>query len=331
MQLIFFVRLTESTRSRKLNDVEIISKKQKIKPLLVSIVGPTAIGKSDLGIELAKHYQTEVISADSRQLYREMKIGTAKPDAEELAEVTHHFIDSHSIEASFSAGEYGRQALSLLSQRFEEKKIILAVGGSTLYLKALWDGFDDVPRVDESIRKSLNQELKEYGLSPLLNELAKGDPTYFDQVDKSNGQRIVRALEVLRGTGKPFSSYRKNSAREFPYRNLKIGLEVNREVLFERINKRMDHMIDAGLFEEAESLLEYRNHNALQTVGYSEIFGFLDGDYDREEAIRLLKRNSRRYAKRQMTWFRKYEDIHWFDPNQKAEIIKLIDSSLSGE
>lgn len=306
-------------------------RKKTEKPLLVSIIGPTAIGKTNLAIQIAKHYDTEIISADSRQIFKELSIGTAKPSEKELEEVKHHFINSHSIDSLYSAGAFGREAIRLMKELFQEKEVLIAVGGSTLYLKAIWEGFDDVPKVDEKIRASLNKELRENGLSDLLAELEEADPEYYTKVDKKNGQRVIRALEVVRGTGKPFSFFRKNTRKEFPYQNLKIGLQADRQILFDRINKRMDSMIQSGLFEEAKSLMNYKDHNALQTVGYSEIFGFLAGEYDKEEAIRLLKRNSRRYAKRQLTWFNKYEDIHWFDPVQKNEIIKLIDSYLSEE
>lgn len=298
------------------------------KPLLISVVGPTAVGKTSLAIKLALHYRTEIISADSRQLFREMTIGTAKSDQNELDLVNHHFINSHSIEEDYSAGMYERDAVRLIGELSDEHKVLIAVGGSTLYLKALWEGFDDMPKIDPEVRKKLNEEFDREGLSILLQELKENDPTYYNQVDKNNGQRVIRALEVIRTTGKPFSSFRKEVKKELPYENLKIGISMDREALFDRINLRMDKMIDEGLFDEAKSLIEYKNHNALQTVGYSEIFNYLDGQYNKDEAIRLLKRNSRRYAKRQMTWFRRYEDIHWFESTQEDEILKLIDSYL---
>lgn len=298
------------------------------KPLLISIIGPTAVGKTALGIELAQWLETEIISADSRQFYKEMSIGTAKPNADELSKILHHFIDSHSVNSLYSAGEFGRDAHKKITSLHHSFRSVVAVGGSSLYLKALWEGFDEMPEIDPNIRVQLNKELEEEGLDELLNELKKADLDYFEVVDKNNGQRIVRALEVIRQTSKSFSSFRKNQKSELPYRNLKIGLNVDREFLFNRINKRMDQMIEDGLFEEARDLYEYREHNALQTVGYKEVYGFMEGSYDKEEAIRLLKRNSRRYAKRQLTWFRKYEDIHWFEPNQISEIKDLIEKTL---
>ncbi|WP_421763009.1 tRNA (adenosine(37)-N6)-dimethylallyltransferase MiaA [Ekhidna sp.] len=298
------------------------------KPLLISIVGPTAVGKTALAIQLAQWLETEIISADSRQFYQEMTIGTAKPSPKELALVPHHFIDSHSIKEIYSAGAFGRDAEKKIVEIHQTKKTVIAVGGSGLYLKAIWEGFDDMPEVDLNIRKELNEELGENGLTHLLDQLKDLDPEYYEEVDKMNGQRIIRALEVIRGTGKPFSYFRRANTREMPYEQLKIGLNLEREKLFERINLRMDLMIKAGLFEEAKALYKHKNHNALQTVGYSEIFDFFDRAYDREEAIRLLKRNSRRYAKRQLTWFNKYDDIHWFEPDQVDEIKALIEKAL---
>lgn len=298
------------------------------KPLLISIVGPTAIGKTALAIRLAQWLNTEIVSADSRQFYKEMSIGTAKPTDGELAQVPHHFINSHSIESLYSAGEFGRDAVERIAQLHLNNRAVIAVGGSGLYLKAIWEGFDEMPSVDHQVRNELNDELKSKGLAFLLEELKEKDPTYFELVDRNNGQRVIRALEVIRSTGKAFSSFRKNEASSMPYDHLKIGLNTDREILFERINKRMDQMIEDGLFDEAKRLFDFRNHNALQTVGYSEIYGFMEGTYDKEEAIRLLKRNSRRYAKRQLTWFRKYDDIHWFEPDQEIRMKDLIEKML---
>ena len=297
--------------------------------LLVSVVGPTAVGKTSLAVHLAKRFQTEIVSADSRQFFRELLIGTAKPTAKELQQVPHHFINSHSINSSFSAGQYGREAMKCIEQLHQSHQLVIAVGGSSLYLKSLWEGFDEMPEVPGSFRERLNNELAEVGLEPLLDELYTSDPDYYKQVDRKNPQRVIRALEVVRFTGAPFSSFRKAKQSITPYQNLKIGLTMDREQLFDRINQRMDQMIAEGLFEEVRSLAAYRDLNALQTVVYTDIFGFLDGKYDKAEAIRLLKRNSRRYAKRQVTWFKRYEDIHWFQPGDETEIEKLIKSRLS--
>lgn len=298
------------------------------KPLLVSIVGPTAVGKTALAIKIATRFRTEILSADSRQFYEELVIGTAKPNSEELGAVKHHFIDSHSIEELYSAGDFGRDARQLITRLHQKNPIVVAVGGSSLYLKALWEGFDEMPEITPLIRTELNQAFQSDGLSNLLEELEESDPAYYAEVDRQNPQRVIRALEVIRSTGKPFSSFRKSKKQDLPYENLKIGLSIERELLFTRINARMDEMIANGLFEEVQGLIPFKNHNALQTVGYTEIFRYLDGEYDREEAMRLLKRNSRRYAKRQMTWFKRYEDVYWFEPNQEEEIVQLIRSQL---
>lgn len=282
------------------------------KPRLISIVGPTAVGKTAYAIKLAKEIGTEIISADSRQFYKEMTIGTAKPNADELSQVPHHFIDSHSIQDFYSAGEFERDALDLLERLFQKYDTVVAVGGSGLYLKALWEGFDEMPEIKDGVRDQLNNEFAETGLEPLLQELKILDPEYFNKVDQSNHQRVIRALEVIRSTGQPFSAFRnKDPKQERFFDNVKIGLEMEREQLNQRIDARMDLMIESGLFEEAEKLYSQKELNALQTVGYKEIFDFMDGQYDKDEAIRLLKRNSRRYAKRQMTWFKADQEIRW--------------------
>ncbi|MCP4458481.1 MAG: tRNA (adenosine(37)-N6)-dimethylallyltransferase MiaA [Cytophagales bacterium] len=296
------------------------------KPQLISIVGPTAVGKTAFGIELAKEFNTEIISADSRQFYREMDIGTAKPTNDELSMVPHHFVNSHSINEYYSAGVFEREVMNKLEGLFETSNKVLMVGGSGLYTKAVCEGFDEIPEVDESIRKKLNAQLEEEGLDSLLQELEEKDPMFFDQVDRLNHQRVIRALEVIRSTGRTFVEFRqKKPTVERPFENVKIGLEMDREKLYERIDNRMDRMIEVGLFEEAERLYPHRHLNALQTVGYREIFDFIDGKYDREEAVRLLKRNSRRYAKRQMTWFKADPEIKWFDAsNSVADILVYL-------
>jgi len=289
---------------------------------LVSIVGPTAVGKTKLAIALADKLGTEIISADSRQFYREMTIGTAKPTLFELDQAKHHFIDTHSVEQYYSAGEFEREALATLDDLFKMHQNVISVGGSGLYLKALWQGLDDMPEIEEGIREQLNAEFQQTGLEPLLAELQEKDSSYFDQVDRHNHQRVIRALEVIRSTGEPFSSFRQNQPKEpRSFVNVKIGLEMERDKLYARIDARMDAMIAAGLFEEAERLYPFRKMNALQTVGYKEIFDLFDGKYDREEAVRLLKRNSRRYAKRQLTWFKADPEIKWFDAESPVEEI----------
>ncbi len=298
------------------------------KKKLVVIVGPTAVGKTSIGIEVAKHLNAEIVSADSRQFYRETEIGTAKPSPEELKAVKHHFIDTLSIKEDYNAGAYERDCLVLLEKLFNESDFVVMVGGSGLYVKAVAAGIDDMPAVDMKIRDQLNLEHENLGLSILLEELEKSDPEYYEEVDKQNHIRIIRALEIIRTTGQPFSSFRNRPNKTVrPFDIIQVGLELPREVLYDRIDRRMDLMIDQGLFDEAEKLFQFRHLNALQTVGYSEIFDFMEGKYDREEAIRLLKRNSRRYAKRQFTWFKKDEKTRWFSPGQFNDILDYIERS----
>ncbi|MFY0690123.1 MAG: tRNA (adenosine(37)-N6)-dimethylallyltransferase MiaA [Cyclobacteriaceae bacterium] len=293
---------------------------------LISIVGPTASGKTELGIAIAQHFKTEIISADSRQFYREMNIGTAKPSTLELATVKHHMVDSLSIHDEYSVGAFEREVIELLEKLFENKDAVVMVGGSGLYFKAIWEGLDDMPEVDQDLRAELNEYVKQNGLNALLEELKQQDPIHYGVVDQQNPQRVIRAIEVVRTTGRPYSDLRKQQSVERNFKNIKIGIDYPREDLYERIDARMDQMILGGLFEEAEALYPFRNVNALQTVGYSEIFGMKEGEYDREEAERLLKRNSRRYAKRQFTWFRRYDDIVWVKPGELDQVISLIEA-----
>ncbi|MCV9385165.1 tRNA (adenosine(37)-N6)-dimethylallyltransferase MiaA [Reichenbachiella ulvae] len=302
-------------------------------PHLVVVVGPTAVGKTATCIQLANHFDAEIISADSRQFYKEMEIGTAKPDAKELAQAKHYFIDSHSIVEEYDAGSFSEDARSLLNDIYQKTDIAFSVGGSGLYIKALCDGLDDMPEVEEGLRSQLRQEWEENGLEPLLEELMLRDPEYYEQVDRYNHQRVIRALEVIRSSGASFTAFRQANQKEVvrPFTVTKIGIEENRETLYQRIDDRMDLMIEQGLFEEAEKLYPQKELNALQTVGYKEIFGYLDGEYDKEEAIRLLKRNSRRYAKRQMTWFKRDEEVVWFRRDQTEEMIQLIEKNRVNE
>jgi tRNA dimethylallyltransferase len=295
---------------------------------LILIAGPTAVGKTDLAIRLALHFKTEVLSADSRQFYKEMTIGTAKPSEMELALVKHHFINNLSIEQEYTVGDYETEALTLLSELFQKYDTVVLTGGSGLFIKALCDGLDDIPEVDPEIRKTLNKEFETKGLTPLLEELKEKDPDYYGIVDKANPVRVIRALELCRGTGNPFSSYRTSEKKERPFRTIKIGLNRDREELYQRIDQRMDKMMQEGLIKEAENLYQYKKLNALQTVGYTEVFDFLDGKYDLEEMIRLLKRNSRRYAKRQLTWFMKDKEMIWFHPSEEVNILAFLEKIL---
>lgn len=311
--------------------MEIVKENFHSTKYLVSVVGPTAVGKTDLCIHLAQVFQTEIISADSRQFYQEMSIGTAKPTLAEMQGIPHHFIDSHSITELYSVGKFERDALKLLETLFEKYNLIILTGGSGLYLKALIEGLDDLPEGNLEIRNHLNQRLKQEGIEVLQEELKRLDPAYFEEVDLQNPQRIIRALEVCLSTQKPFSHFRKRSTKERPFQNVKIGLNRERAELYDRINLRMDLMLQEGLLEEAKSLQQYKEHNALQTVGYQEIFGFLEQEYDWDETIRLLKRNSRRYAKRQLTWFRRDEQITWFHPDDFEKILAFVQIQVNSE
>jgi tRNA dimethylallyltransferase len=281
---------------------------------LIAIVGPTAVGKTAFSIELAMHLRSEIISADARQIYRELVIGTAKPSPEQLAQVKHHFINIKSIHEAYDAGSYGREALLVINDLFKIHDSLILCGGSGLYVKALLEGFDEMPNVPPEVRESINQEYQTKGLIWLQQEVKRIDPNYFEIVDKKNPHRLIRALELNYFTGKQLAAFRQQRKTEHPFEVVKFGLELPREELFSRIDQRMDAMINQGLFEEAERFYDLKGLNALQTVGYQEIIGFMDGLYDKDEAIRLLKRNSRRYAKRQMTWFKKDKEIKWLNP-----------------
>lgn len=294
------------------------------------VAGPTAVGKTDLAIQLALEFQTEIISADSRQFFKETTIGTAKPSPAELAKVRHHFIDSHSIHNAYDVKQYEQDVLALLDRLFEVYSVVILTGGSGLYIDAICKGFDEIPDVPQSTRESIINQYEQLGITWLQQEVDRLDPEYFAIVDQKNPQRLMRALEVCLSTGKPYSSFRRSKSVERPFRIIKIALERDREELYQRIDQRMDHMIEEGLLEEAQSLYPLKYLNALQTVGYSEIFRFLDGEYDWDEAVRLLKRNSRRYAKRQLTWFRRDQEYQWFHPSDSDGIIKKVRHQLNG-
>ena len=296
---------------------------------LIVVAGPTAVGKTAVSIMLAREFGAEIISADSRQLFRELTIGTAKPSAEELAAVRHHFINYLSINEQYNAAQYGEEATRLIYSLFEQKDFLIMCGGSGLYIKAALEGFDDIPAIDPKTREGIRRDYESNGLGWLQEQLKQYDPEYFQIVDKQNPQRMMRALEVVLDTGSSIQIFFKKSRHQHPFRVLKVGLELPREDLYARIDGRMDDMIASGLFEEARQLYEHRHHNALQTVGYQEVFGYLDGFYDREEAIRLLKRNSRHYAKRQLTWFRRDPEIRWFNPTEIDNIVDWIKSQTT--
>jgi tRNA dimethylallyltransferase len=294
---------------------------------LIVLSGPTASGKTRLAIQLAQHYNTVIISADSRQFYREMSIGTAKPDSEELAAAPHFFINSHSIESPYTVGQYEADALELLQRLSSKHELAILTGGSGLYLKAVCEGLDTFPAVPESVPKGIEADYQTYGLSYLQQELQRSDPEYYNEVDLENPRRLMRALAVCRSSGQPFSSFRKKAAAHRPFTPIYLQLQWPRAALYERINQRVDLMMEAGLLEEARALFPKRHLTALQTVGYQELFDHLAGKISLKEAVDLIKRNSRRYAKRQLTWFRR--DGFWklFQASETDSAIQFIDQS----
>ncbi|PZV87431.1 tRNA dimethylallyltransferase [Algoriphagus aquaeductus] len=296
---------------------------------LILVVGPTAVGKTDLCLKLAKKFKTEIISCDSRQFYKELNLGTAKPSPEELAQVPHHLIDSLSIEEEYDVRKFEQDALRILAKLFRTRNVVIMTGGSGLFADAVVKGLDEIPDVNPEVREEIIREFESRGLEWLQAEVEKSDPEFYSQADRFNPQRLMRALEVYRGTGLKFSSFRVRKKVERSFKTIKVGLNRDREELYRRIDLRMDEMIGRGLFDEADALFGKRSLNALQTVGYTEIFGYREGKYDREEAIRLLKRNSRRYAKRQLTWFRRDPEIQWFHPDQENEIFAWISSQMA--
>ena len=296
---------------------------------LILVVGPTAVGKTDLCLKLAKKFQTEILSCDSRQFYREMNRGTAKPSLQELAEVPHHFINNLSITDSYDVRKYEEEALDLLSHLFQKHRVVLMTGGSGLFADAVVHGMDEIPEVAAQIRQEIIQEYQSKGLSWLQGAVKMVDPEFYEQVDQANPQRLMRALEVWKGTGLKFSGFRTKKKAVRPFEVIKIGLDRPREELYQRIDQRMEAMLAEGLYEEAESLFEKRGLNALQTLGYTEVFDFFEGKYDQMELVRLLKRNSRRYAKRQLTWFKRDAQICWFHPDEQEKIGSFIENQIA--
>lgn len=336
-------------------------------PVLIVVAGPTAVGKTKVAIQLAQYFQTEIISADARQFYREMNIGTAKPSAEELRTVTHHFINSLSVQEDYSVGRYEAEVLDVLKNIFAKKNVAVAVGGSGLFLRAVTDGLDALPSGEKRIRKELNLLLERGGITALQALLKEKDPEYYSVVDKKNPRRLLRALEVCLSTGKPFSSFHTKSqgvsanaamtlreqqlsvpaelyegnAVELPSQNqprrtlqrefvtLKIGLHLEKEKLYERINQRVDEMMKSGLLDEARILFPLRHLNALQTVGYTELFEYFEGKINMEQAVEKIKQHTRNYAKRQMTWFKKEKDVKWSEPEKPDAIIHYLNTKIN--
>ncbi|MES2593257.1 MAG: tRNA (adenosine(37)-N6)-dimethylallyltransferase MiaA [Bacteroidota bacterium] len=291
---------------------------------LIVIAGPTAIGKTALSIAIAKNYNCPVISADSRQFFKEMSIGTAKPTFEEMQGVPHYFVDSHTVTEDYNVGKYETEVISLLEKLFQTHDKVILVGGSGLYIDAVCKGFDELPEADAEVRTKINSLLETDGIEGLQNLLKELDIDYYNKVDLQNPQRLSRALEVCLTTGMPYSTLRKGTSKKRNFNCIKIGLNTSREVLYKQINQRVDTMMTLGLLNEVKSLQPYKNANALQTVGYKELFDVLENKIDLKTAVELIKQNTRRFAKRQLTWFRRDEEMKWFEPDQLNEIITYI-------
>ena len=301
---------------------------EKEKPLLIVLAGPTAVGKTKLSIELAKNKNSSIFSSDSRQFYREMSIGTAKPSLEELNEVPHYFINNKSIEKAYSAGDYEKEIINQLEDYFKNKKIAFLVGGSGMYIDAVCKGLDNLPK-DLAVRNRLNLELKENGIEYLQENLKILDPKQYGIMDLSNSQRLIRALEVCRITSKPYSSLLTATKKIRSFKMVKFLLHIDKNQLELNIEKRVDQMVENGLFQEVENLRDKKNLNALNTVGYKEIFNFFNGNYSREEAINLIKRNTKKYAKRQMTWFKKDTSYQWIENLNTLKSFNEINSIIT--
>lgn len=296
--------------------------------LLIIICGPTAIGKTQLAADLALHFGCEIVSADSRQLFKELNIGTAKPSGEILEKVNHHFISSHSVTDLINAGVYEELCISLLENLFKKNPVQIMVGGTGLYINAVINRMDKLPASDKEIRASLQQVFKEKGIAVLQQQLKLLDKKTFDKIDLSNPNRLMRAIEVCLLTGRPYSEMLNHGKPKRNFNHILIGLNLEREVLYQHINNRVDEMMQQGLMDEVKSLRQFKNLNALQTVGYKELFDFFDGKYSLTETVDLIKKNTRNYAKRQLTWFRKMEGIKWFNPEEKEKMITEITTQL---
>jgi len=296
---------------------------------LIAIVGPTAIGKTALAVTVAKHFQTAVLSADSRQFFKEMSIGTAKPTKEEMQDVPHFFVDNISIETPYNAGQFERDAMHKLEELYADTNVVVLAGGSGLYVDAVCNGLHALPPRDAAIRKALEEQFAQEGLAALQVALSKEDPTYYATIDIHNPHRVMRGLEVIRASGKSVLTFQNTEKKERPFNVIKIGLQAEREIIYKRINKRVHHMVAAGLVEEAKALHPHAQLDALQTVGYRELFAHFDGEYPLERAIELIQQNTRRFAKRQLTWYRKDAAVQWFTPGQETALIQHIESQLS--
>jgi len=295
-----------------------------LKKTLIVITGPTAVGKTALCLDLATHFGIPIINADSRQIYRELKIGTARPTEEQMQQVNHYFVGTLGLEDYYSASLFEQQVLELLSQLFQTHDYALMAGGSMMYIDAVCDGIDDIPTIDDETRALMKRRLVEEGLEQLCEDLKRLDPEYYEIVDRQNPRRVVHALEICTMTGQTYTSFRRCEKRERPFRIIKIGLNREREELYARINQRVDEMMSNGLLEEVKAMYPKRSLNALNTVGYKELFDYLEGRWSLDEAVERIKGNTRRYARKQLTWYKKDEQIRWFHPDEKNSIIDYI-------
>jgi len=301
----------------------------KNNPTLLVLLGPTGVGKTNISLRLAGKYSCPIVSSDSRQFYKELKIGTAAPTDEELKRAKHYFIGSHSIFDEYNAGQYEQDAIQLLDELFQSHKVVLLVGGSMMYIDAICNGMDDIPNVAAETRAYWQKQFADFGLEFIQNELKKLDPKHFAEVDLQNPKRIIHALEICSMTGKPYSDLRTGQKKKRNFNILKIGLNRPRPELYERINSRVDEMIENGLLKETEEFYKCKDLNTLNTVGYKELYEFMDGKWSLDFAINMIKQDSRRYAKRQMTWFNRDKEIHWFHPENEEEILKFVNEQLS--
>lgn len=291
---------------------------------LIVITGPTAVGKTQLCLDIARHFNIPVINADSRQIYKELSIGTAKPTEKEIQDIKHYFVGTLSLQDYYSASIFEQQVLELLDNLFLENDYALMSGGSMMYIDAVCDGIDDIPTIDDATREKMKRRLKDEGLERLVEELHRLDPEYYAIVDRQNPKRVVHALEICTMTGKTYTSFRKKVKKERPFKIVKIGLNRDREELYGRINARVDQMMKEGLLNEARNVYQLKDLNALNTVGYKELFKYIEGIWSLDEAVERIKGNTRRYARKQLTWYKKDPMIRWFHPNQREEIINYI-------
>lgn len=296
---------------------------------LVILLGPTGVGKTELSLRVAEHFGSPIISSDSRQLYKDLPIGTAAPTPEQMARVRHYMVGTLNLTDYYSASNFEEDVISLLNTLHQTTPTVVMTGGSMMYIDAVCKGIDDIPTVTPAIREEIYTQFEREGLENILQELKEADPVHYDEVDRMNYKRVIHAVEICRMTGKPYSSFRTNSKKERPFRIIKIGLTRDREELYDRINCRVDQMMADGLLEEARKVYPFRHLNSLNTVGYKELFNYFDGEWSLDLAIEKIKRNSRVYARKQMTWFKRDEEIEWFHPEQETEIINFIEETIS--